>query len=355
MGHRISFITPVYNGEKFIERSAASVLSEKGQDFELLIVDDGSTDRTGQICDDIASKDARVRVFHTENHGQSLARNLGMKNSDGDYFAFVDADDELVWDGMHQLIRAVDEHPWDVVCGNYYMDVGGKTFVAMTDVPSGEIVHSQEKGTLYQKIKTRSTFGYCCNKLYRRIFLEENGLELDDIRKVYMEDALFNLKVFSKKPSYFYCDSPMFIYHIQNESASRRSEPKIAEKYIALYHNYGEYLEREGNEAENMDLAIPLAMRIFCWSLFSNIRYEGLDTELMKHRIRVFLDDPYFSRAMHDRSNIHYISFIPSLPQRVMYRLCFLLLSCDKIEAITMIFTVLYPFMKFYADHLQVK
>ena len=89
----ISIIVPVYNGEKFLRDCIDSILSQTVSDFELLLIDDGSTDGSGAICDEYVTKDKRVRVFHKENEGVSSARNLGLDNARGEWIAFVDSDD----------------------------------------------------------------------------------------------------------------------------------------------------------------------------------------------------------------------------------------------------------------------
>ena len=89
----ISVIVPVYNTEKYLDRCIQSILAQTYTDFELLLIDDGSTDLSGEICDKYAEQDSRVKVFHKENGGVSSARNLGLDKANGDWVTFVDADD----------------------------------------------------------------------------------------------------------------------------------------------------------------------------------------------------------------------------------------------------------------------
>lgn len=88
----ISVIVPVYNAEEYIDRCVSSILCNEENDFEILLIDDGSTDGSGKKCDDWSLKDARIRVFHKSNGGVSSARNLGLDNARGRWIAFVDAD-----------------------------------------------------------------------------------------------------------------------------------------------------------------------------------------------------------------------------------------------------------------------
>ena len=93
---KISVIVPVYNTEKYLHRCIDSILDQTFTDFELLLIDDGSTDSSGTICDEYAAKDSRVRVFHKENGGVSSARNMGLDNAYGEWITFVDSDDYLI-------------------------------------------------------------------------------------------------------------------------------------------------------------------------------------------------------------------------------------------------------------------
>ena len=122
---RISVIIPVYNTEQYLSRCLDSILSQSFDDFELLLIDDGSTDSSGAICDSYAEKDSRVRVFHKENGGVSSARNLGLDNAKGEWIYFVDSDDEVLPDGLLTMVNCISEEV-DVVMGGFVeVDEGG--------------------------------------------------------------------------------------------------------------------------------------------------------------------------------------------------------------------------------------
>lgn len=109
MNPKISVIVPVYNVEKYLRRCIDSILSQTFSDFELLLIDDGSKDKSGEICDEYAAKDARVRVFYKENGGVSSARNLGLDNAKGDWITFSDSDDELLPDAFEAVCGYMHE------------------------------------------------------------------------------------------------------------------------------------------------------------------------------------------------------------------------------------------------------
>lgn len=118
---KLSVIVPVYKAEKYLERCVDSILAQTFMDFEVLLIDDGSPDGSGDICDEYAFKDTRVRVFHKENGGVSSARNLGLDNIRGDYLTFIDADDWIDVDCFKNGISIVDRDDLDILQYSYKM------------------------------------------------------------------------------------------------------------------------------------------------------------------------------------------------------------------------------------------
>ena len=115
MRPKISIIVPIYNVENYLSRCIDSILSQSFTDFELILVDDGSLDNCGKVCDEYALKDCRVRVFHKSNGGVSSARNLGLDNASGEWIAFVDPDDYVDNDYLYELFSSVMEYDSDFV------------------------------------------------------------------------------------------------------------------------------------------------------------------------------------------------------------------------------------------------
>lgn len=119
---RISVIVPIYNVEKYLPQCIEGILSQTFIDFELLLVDDGSTDGSGRICDGFMQKDSRVKVFHTENRGVSAARNLGIKKSSADWLCFVDSDDWVESDYLQSLFYERNLIENCLVCQSFYVE-----------------------------------------------------------------------------------------------------------------------------------------------------------------------------------------------------------------------------------------
>ena len=116
---KISVIVPVYNTEKYLHRCIDSVLAQTYKDFELLLIDDGSKDSSGAICDEYAARDSRVKVFHKENGGVSSARNAGLAIASGDWIMHLDGDDWIAPDIQERLIRKGEDTGADIVMGDF--------------------------------------------------------------------------------------------------------------------------------------------------------------------------------------------------------------------------------------------
>ena len=121
MDELISVIVPIYNTEKYLVECVESIRKQTYSNIEIILVDDGSTDASIEICDEFAEKDSRVRVFHKENEGVAVARNFGIQQSNGQYVVIVDSDDVAVDKMIEVLYTQIKENDADIAVGNYYI------------------------------------------------------------------------------------------------------------------------------------------------------------------------------------------------------------------------------------------
>lgn len=176
----ISVIVPIYKAEKYIHRCIDSILAQSHTDFELLLIDDGSPDNCGAICDEYVVKDSRVRVFHKENGGVSSARNLGLDNAKGEWITFVDSDDWVEAEFLERLISAPES---DLVVGGCYRTSGKNE--PLSDAHYHKTVVAGFLGQYLDKLLLRTPWG----KLFRRRIIEDNHIRFNkDIR--FGEDTL---------------------------------------------------------------------------------------------------------------------------------------------------------------------
>ncbi len=157
----ISVIVPVYNVEKYIEKALNSIIAQTFKDFELLLIDDGSPDNSGHICDEYAENDNRIKVFHKANGGLSDARNYGLERASGEYTIFFDPDDWVNDDCLEELYKKAKEDNADmVICDYFHNDKYRQTYA--TQKPTALDNRTLIKDLLYGNI-----FGYCVNKLIK--------------------------------------------------------------------------------------------------------------------------------------------------------------------------------------------
>ncbi|MBQ4058645.1 MAG: glycosyltransferase [Lachnospiraceae bacterium] len=143
---KVSIVIPVYNNEKYVEKCIESVCTQSYQDLEIILVDDGSTDSSGAICDRYAEQDSRIIVLHQENGGVSNARNNGIDMATGEYLTFVDGDDYIGTDYIGDLVKCAQDNQADmVICGLRMVDVDGKETQVI--IPGEYIRYEHEEWT----------------------------------------------------------------------------------------------------------------------------------------------------------------------------------------------------------------
>lgn len=182
----ISVIVPIYNAEKYLDRCFSSILGQTFTDFELLLVDDGSTDSSGDICDRLAKSDSRVKVIHKPNGGVSSARNVGIDKSIGTKIVFVDADDDIPIDAL-ELFMGYDE---DLVISNIRIISHDQS---ITNIDS-QITLSTDYRELIEKYHNSTILRAVYGKLYSRDILINNNIRFDE-NIHWGEDLLFVIQV----------------------------------------------------------------------------------------------------------------------------------------------------------------
>ena len=169
----LSIIVPVYRKEQYLKNCIDSVLCQTFEDFELILVDDGSPDRCGEICDEYAMEDERIYVMHQENQGVSAARNAGLSLAKGRYVGFVDPDDTIHPNMYKTLISIIKDKDVDLaICGLQYIDKNNNLIKNFGVEQSIGRVLSQKKLLKYTfGIKERLFYGSLCNKVFKKELL----------------------------------------------------------------------------------------------------------------------------------------------------------------------------------------
>ncbi len=233
----ISIIIPVYNTKHYLPRCIESVLNQSFSDFELLLIDDGSTDGSGEICDSYSKKDSRIRVFHKENGGVSSARNLGLDNAKGEWIYCVDSDDELLPDGLKTLVACIGDNVDIVLAGYETYDENGDLAYSVPDRIDIILNKTESLSTLYESHALFYSFlPYLWIRLLRRKIIEDKRIRFDT-EICNKEDTLFLAQYICRSSGLTrFTTTPVYRYNIRSDSAMGAWRKGFDYKYIdSLY------------------------------------------------------------------------------------------------------------------------
>ncbi len=224
----VSIIVPVYNAEKYLNRCIDSILSQTMTDFELLLIDDGSKDNSGRICDEYAAKDVRVRAFHKPNGGVSSARNLGLDNAKGKWITFVDADDRCSCNYLEHLLSKVDDDTDLIISYAVICDSTGEKAEVYPEY--------RVNATNFERLFVDSDMHWHTSpwaKLYRASIIYENSLRFNEMMHIGEDaDFLFSFMLITDK---IYVSSDTDYYYTCDVSGSLTKRINTIDSEIALY------------------------------------------------------------------------------------------------------------------------
>ncbi|MEG1918299.1 MAG: glycosyltransferase, partial [Oscillospiraceae bacterium] len=238
----ISVIVPVYNAEAFLRKCTDSVIAQRFSDWELLLIDDGSTDGSAALCDAIAGEDGRVRVFHQENGGVSTARNRGLSLATGDWIAFADSDDWLEPDCLQLLWDTAQNAGADSAgCAHRNVTPSGESWEEAAALPPGvygkeEIFAGLVLPLVGDRVGAPVVNGFIWRFLFSRRILTEYAITFDG---AYLEDELFLIEYFCRAEKLAMTDAPLYCY-LQNPTSVTR---KYMRDYLTTFDRFMEKKE----------------------------------------------------------------------------------------------------------------
>lgn len=223
---KVSIVVPVYNSCKTIGRCLESILEQTYSNLEIVIVNDGSTDNSLEICESYATKDSRVLLLSQENAGPSSARNFGIRNSSGTYMQFVDSDDVIKPNMTEELVKGANENSQLVIC-RYDKRLDGTT--TSEHLMGGSGISNRfligEFANQLHYFMNQDLLNSLCNKLYITQVIMNNGLEFNP--SIFMgEDLVFNLDYLNSVHQISFIDKALYVYDISGtDSLTRRKQP----------------------------------------------------------------------------------------------------------------------------------
>lgn len=247
---QVSIIVPVYNAETNLNRCLTSILNQEFRDFELLCIDDGSTDLSGSILDDYAARDSRVRVVHKENTGVSDSRNTALDMAKGTYVQFVDADDWIAASSTKVMVRAMEQRQCDMVIADFYRVIGRK-IAKKGNIFTTRTLSLQEYAECMMDSPADFYYGVLWNKMYRLDLIRRHRLHMER-RISWCEDFIFNLDylVFSKTIAAL--QVPVY-YYVKTEGSLVEGNLKLADTVkmkTTVYQYYDRFFRNVLDEEE---------------------------------------------------------------------------------------------------------
>lgn len=277
----ISIGIACYNVEKYLKRCMTSILNQTYSNTEIILVDDGSTDSTGEICDEYAQQHSNIKVIHTSNKGLSNARNISIENAIGEFLIFVDPDDYVDTNMLEELYNFANNYNCDIVMfGRYHFNSKGEKTINIPIKETGIIT----KEKVLEKLFTNEIESQAWQKFYKRDLWNNIRFQLG---RVYAEDVAIMHEVFDKAKIFGNINKPLYYYFVNDSTLTTSYRPfKWMSLYLAFKERY-DYAHIHYPQFENVVKAIALNEARLANDNYI-IRKENVDQPYIKD-LRIFL------------------------------------------------------------------
>lgn len=277
MSETISVIVPVYNVERCIGKCIESIRGQTYQELEIILVDDGSTDSSGRICDQYAEKDARIKVLHKQNEGLSDARNSGLEICAGKYVGFIDGDDWIAEDMYEFLYNTLNEHQADVaVCGHFMESDEDGVYGAEGD--DGEVRVYNTREAVKAVVEDRLIHSYAWDKLYKRETFE--GIRYPSGR--YVQDIFTTYRVFMNAERVVCANVAKYYYYQRKNSIQRTRGEKLNWDQFSVYLERIHVLEKDYPELREFLIVSLLKFSVGAYNCL--LLQDNLSQEQLEHK-----------------------------------------------------------------------
>jgi glycosyltransferase involved in cell wall biosynthesis len=282
----VSVIVPIYKVEDYLAKCIESILQQTYHDIEIILVDDGSPDNCGAICDNYAKTDSRIKVIHQKNGGLSCARNAGLDIATGDYIGFVDSDDWIDPDMFERLMQVIIENNADIVsCGLKHI-FNDRIIAQQTD----KIINYNNEEAIKDLLEQHFLRFEVWNKLYRKDIISELRFKPGQIH----EDVYFTSNVFIKSSKIIYLDRPMYNY-LQERYGNTNTYFKANK--LAIFDEFKEMTEllENNNMVECARRTEVLCLIYILTFYFQACKNKNTDADIKKKLIDIF--NEYYAKT----------------------------------------------------------
>jgi glycosyltransferase involved in cell wall biosynthesis len=264
----VSIIVPVYKVEKYLKRCVDSLTNQTLSDIEIILVDDGSPDNSGEICDSLQEKDCRIKVIHKTNGGLSSARNAGIKIAQGQYIGFVDSDDDVALDMYEKMYRVAKRENVDFVMSDYQrICADGRCYLKTLDIPSGLYEKKQMRRIIFPNLIMGENIEYgpllsVWHCLYRTDFLRQNNLCFDE-KVRWSEDNIFSAIAGYCCERFYYMKGEGLYHYYQNQGTITTSYRSGAWQ---VYCTMNEHLHNFFDPIKDFDFSRQLKLHMIYYA-----------------------------------------------------------------------------------------
>jgi glycosyltransferase involved in cell wall biosynthesis len=308
MSNQISIIIPVYKiREDLLRNCFKSVRGQSYKNWEVILVDDGSPDNCGEICDEIANLDDRFKVVHQPNQGESVARNTGLAHSTGNWITFVDPDDWVEPDWMESLYSAIDKTDSDIILYDYWREFKNNSklecFSHTSQRCEGKSLEELRNGPFFKLIQDGTVNPYAVsgvwNKIYKKSFLEEKKLQfIPGVKRA--TDRLFNAKALQCTDKISYLHQPFYHYRCSGDTITNRYNPNIVSMTKVELNGLAEIIEQFHLSEKTRDyLTARTCTRIYsCLRLYIFHNNNSKSTGVKFQELHQLIEEEPFKSAL---------------------------------------------------------
>lgn len=338
---KLSVIIPIYNAEKYLDRCIESVISQTYENIEIILVNDGSLDKSGEICDKYKKEDSRITVIHKENGGVSKARNCGMNIASGEYIFFLDSDDFIEKDALHNLSQRAFETEADIIMGNYKVINQLKKITLRPDFAKSSLTIDMQNNTTERfKLFFGKSYGIeATNKLYRVEFIKKLDVFFED-KINYGEDFLFNIKLFINNPKIEMVNEYTYSYYKNTDSITQTYKKELTERYLYLLTSFQNYAKNNNKLNECKDLIAFSSFTAIDNICLNSYQYSSKRFSTMRNELNKIKKSNIINSAISDLSKGKYLKEVPRRDWKYFARI-FSILYCNDLTNLTVLLQIL--------------
>lgn len=334
----VSILMPVYNGENYIEDTVEQIINQTYDNWELIIVNDGSTDKTKSICEKLKQRDSRIKVINKENTGVSHTRNIALTNANEEYIAFVDSDDYIDEKYLEILINTLKENNADIsICGFVERKISNslKDDKLRTYYPK-KYLHINEMKDLIMDFGNSELLNPLWNKLYKKSIIKKHNLKFKDNIKT-GEDLIFNLEYFTHINKLSFTRECLYYYiRRNNNSITYQYVENMYEKGLEIHSSLEEFLKNMNFYTEENKSILYGNHLIGVFSVFLNLFHQDCKLTLKDKQkyINSIINKDYVKECADNRKNdkniIGLVSLLIRLKSNFLIILVFYSLSIGR-------------------------